>query len=174
MSLFGLGEKFNTLHDLYVHLLKDLYSAEKQLTNALPKMAAASHSPDLKLAFESHLRETENQIARLETIADKLGVSLSGYTCNGMRGIISEGSDWIGEDATDSVKDAGLIMEAQHAEHYEIAGYGSARTYAENLGYTEAVTLLQQSLDEEIGADTKLNTLSVLINPAAQRETATA
>ena len=91
-----------------------------------------------------------------------------------MKGIISEGSDWIGEDATDSVKDAGLIMEAQHAEHYEIAGYGSARTYAENLGYTEAVTLLQQSLDEEIGADTKLNTLSALINPAAQRETATA
>ena len=174
MSLFGLGEKFNTLQDLYVHLLKDLYSAENQLTKALPKLAAASKSPDLRLAFQTHLRETETQITRLETIADKLGVSLTGYTCNGMKGIISEGSDWIGEDATDAVKDAGLIMEAQHAEHYEMAGYGSARTYAEHLGHTEAVTLLQQSLDEEIGADTKLNTLAARINFAAQNQPANA
>ena len=174
MSLFGLGEQFNTLQDLYVHLLKDLYSAENQLTKALPKMAEASKSPDLRLAFETHLRETETQITRLETIADKLGVSLTGYTCNGMKGIISEGSGWIGEDATDAVKDAGLIMEAQHAEHYEMAGYGSAKTYAELLGHTEAVTLLQQSLDEEIGADTKLNTLASRINIAAQSQPAKA
>ncbi len=170
MSLFGLGEQFNTLQDLYVHLLKDLYSAEHQLTKALPKMAEASKSPDLRLAFETHLRETENQIVRLETIADKLGTSLSGYTCNGMKGIISEGSGWIGEDATDAVKDAGLIMEAQHAEHYEMAGYGSARTYAELLGHTDAVSLLQQSLDEEIAADSKLNTLASRINVAAQTQ----
>ncbi len=168
MSLFGLGEKFNTLQDLYVHLLKDLYSAENQLTKALPKLAAASNSPDLKQTFETHLRETETQITRLETIADKLGVSLTGYTCNGMKGIISEGSDWIGEDATAAVKDAGLIMEAQHAEHYEIAGYGSARTYAEHLGDQEAATLLQQSLEEEFGANEKLNNLAKQINFAAQ------
>ena len=170
MSLFGLGEKFNTLQDLYVHLLKDLYSAENQLIKASPKMVESSTSPDLKLAFETHLRETETQIERLETIADKLGVSLTGYTCNGMKGIISEGSGWAGEDATDAVKDAGLIMEAQHGEHYEIAGYGSARKYAEILGHTEAVTLLQQSLDEEIAMDTKLNTLASRINFAAQNQ----
>jgi ferritin-like metal-binding protein YciE len=168
MSLFGFGEKFNTLQDLYVHLLKDLYSAEHQLTKALPKLAAAANSPDLRLAFETHLRETEQQITRLDTIADRLGVALTGYTCHGMKGIISEGSDWMGEDATDAVKDAGLIMEAQHAEHYEMAGYGSARTYAEQLGHVEAVTLLQQSLDEEIAADTKLNTLASRINATAQ------
>ena len=174
MSLFGFGEKFNTLQDLYVHLLKDLYSAENQLTKALPKLAEASKSPDLRVAFETHLRETENQITRLNTIADKLGVELSGYTCNGMKGIISEGSGWIGEDATDAVKDAGLIMEAQHAEHYEMAGYGSARAYAELLGHTEAVSLLQTSLDEEIAADAKLGTLASRINVAAQAQPARA
>lgn len=167
MALFGLGEKFDTLQDLYVHLLKDLYSAENQLTKALPKLAAASHSPDLRQAFETHLRETENQVTRLDTIADKLGVSLSGYTCTGMKGSISEGSEWIGEDATNAVKDAGLIMEAQHAEHYEMAGYGSAVAYAELLGDTEAATLLKQSLAEEKGANEKLNNLSVAINKAA-------
>ena len=167
MSLFGSGEKFDTLQDLYVHLLKDLYSAENQLTAALPKLAAASHSPDLKQAFETHLRETENQVTRLDTIADKLGVSLSGYTCTGMKGSISEGSEWIKEDATSAVKDAGLIMEAQHAEHYEMAGYGSAVAYAELLGDTEAATLLKTSLEEEQGANDKLNKLSVSINAAA-------
>ena len=167
MALFGLGEKFNTLQDLYVHLLKDLYSAENQLTKALPKLAAASHSPDLKQAFETHLRETENQVTRLDTIADKLGVSLGGYTCTGMKGSISEGSEWIGEDATSAVKDAGLIMEAQHAEHYEMAGYGSAVAYAELLEDQEAVTLLKQSLAEEKGANEKLNDLSHSINKAA-------
>ena len=174
MSLLGLGEKFNTLQDLYVHLLKDLYSAENQLVKAIPKMVEGARSSELKTAFQNHLRETENQIARLDSIADKLGVSLTGYTCNGMKGIISEGSGWIGEDATDSVMDAGIIMEAQHGEHYEMAGYGSARTYAEHLGHTEHVTLLQQSLDEEIAMDTRLNTLAANINPAAQRETAKA
>ena len=174
MALFGLGEKFNTLQDLYVHLLKDLYSAEQQLTKALPKMAAASNAPDLKQAFETHLRETETQITRLETIADKLGVSLTGYTCTGMKGCISEGSDWISEDATSAVKDAGLIMEAQHAEHYEIAGYGSARAYAEHLGDQEAATLLQASLDEEHATNEKLGNLAKRINFAAQNEPAAA
>ena len=174
MALFGLGEKFNTLQDLYVHLLKDLYSAENQLTKALPKMSAASNSPDLKQAFDTHLRETENQITRLDTIADKLGVSLTGYTCTGMKGTISEGSDWIGEDATSAVKDAGLIMEAQHAEHYEMAGYGSAVAYAELLGDTEAATLLKQSLEEEKSVNEKLNNLAKRINFAAQNEPAPA
>ena len=168
MSLFGLGEKFDTLQDLYVHLLKDLYSAENQLTVALPKMAAATNSPDLRQAFETHLRETETQITRLETIADKLGVSLSGYTCMGMKGCISEGSDWISEDATSAVKDAGLIMEAQHAEHYEMAGYGSAVAYAGILGDNEAASLLAASLEEEKATDEKLNNLAKRINFAAQ------
>lgn len=163
------GEKFTNLHDLYVHLLKDLYSAENQLTKALPKMAKASHSPELKQAFETHLRETENQITRLETIAKKMNASLTGYTCHGMKGIISEGSDWSGEDAEPAVMDAGLIMEAQHAEHYEMAGYGSARTYAELLGDREAATLLQQSLDEEEATDKKLNTLAKKLNVAAKQ-----
>lgn len=169
MSLFGFGEKFNTLQDLYVHLLKDLYSAENQLVASLPKQAAAAHAPDLKQAFLSHLRETENQITRLDTIASKLGTSLTGYTCNGMKGILSEASGWIGEDATPDVMDAGLIMEAQHSEHYEMAGYGSARTYAELLGDHEAASLLQQSLGEEIGQDEKLNALSKRINVSAQK-----
>ena len=174
MSLFGLGEKFDTLQDLYVHLLKDLYSAENQLTAALPKLAAASHSPDLKQAFETHLRETENQVTRLDTIADKLGVSLKGYTCTGMKGTISEGSDWIGEDATSAVKDAGLIMEAQHAEHYETAGYGAAFAYAELLGDTEAATLLKTSLEEEKAANEKLGNIAKRINFAALNEPASA
>ena len=169
MSLFGLGEKFNNLQGLYVHLLKDLYRAAHQLTKALPKMAAAAKSADLKQAFETHLRETETQITRLDTISNKLGKPLTGYTCNGMKGIISEGSGWAGEDATDSVMDAGLIMEAQHAEHYEMAGYGSARTYAELLGDHEAATLLQQSLSEEEATDKKLTALSKRLNLAAQQ-----
>ncbi len=169
MSLFGFGEKFNTLKDLYVHLLKDLYSAANQLTTALPKEADAANAPDLKQAFLSHLRETENQITRLDTIGSKLGTSLTGYTCNGMKGILSEASGWIGEDATHDVMDAGLIMEAQHAEHYQVAGYGSARTYAELLGDHEAASLLQQSLSEVISADEKLNALSKRINVSAQK-----
>ncbi len=174
MALFGLGEKFNTLQDLYVHLLKDLYSAENQLTKALPKMSAASNSPDLKQAFDTHLRETENQITRLDTIADKLGVALTGYTCTGMKGCISEGSDWISEDATTAVRDAGLIMEAQHAEHYETAGYGAAVAYAELLGDTEAASLLKTSLEEEKAANEKLGNLAKRINFAALNEPATA
>ena len=174
MALFGLGEKFNTLQDLYVHLLKDLYSAENQLTKALPKMSAASNSPDLKQAFDTHLRETENQITRLDTIADKLGVSLTGYTCTGMKGCISEGSDWISEDVTSAVKDAGLIMEAQHAEHYETAGYGAAYAYAELLGDSEAATLLKTSLEEEKAANEKLGNIAKRINFAALNEPATA
>ena len=174
MALFGLGEKFNTLQDLYVHLLKDLYSAENQLTKALPKMSAASNSPDLKQAFDSHLRETENQITRLDTIADKLGVALTGYTCTGMKGCISEGSDWISEDATTAVRDAGLIMEAQHAEHYETAGYGAAFAYAELLGDTEAATLLKTSLEEEKAANEKLGNIAKRINFAALNEPAVA
>lgn len=169
MSLFG--QKFSNLKDLYEHLLKDLYSAETQLTKALPKMAAAAHSADLKQAFETHLRETQNQITRLETIAKKRNATLTGYTCHGMKGIISEGSEWSGEDAEPSVMDAGLIMEAQHAEHYEIAGYGSARTYAEQLGDHEAATLLQQSLEEEEATDKKLTMLAKRINPVAKHAT---
>lgn len=174
MALFSSGEKFDTLKDLYVHLLKDLYSAENQLTKALPKMAAASNDPALKQAFETHLRETENQITRLETISDKLGQPLTGYTCTGMKGCISEGSDWISEDATSAVKDAGLIMEAQHAEHYETAGYGAALAYAELLGDTEAASLLATSLEEEKGANEKLGNLAKSINVAALKSPVTA
>ncbi|MBV9127645.1 MAG: DUF892 family protein, partial [Verrucomicrobia bacterium] len=121
MSFFG--QKYNTLHDLYLHELKDLHSAETQLTKALPKMAASANSPQLRQAFETHLRETENQLQRLETIGSKLGADLSGHTCDAMKGLVSEGSDWISEDAEPAVKDAGLISQAQRVEHYEMAGY---------------------------------------------------
>ena len=167
MSLFG--QKYKTLRDLYIHELKDLYSAETQITKALPKMKTSASSESLKQAFETHLRETENQVQRLETIGQKLGESLTGHTCEAMKGLVTESSDWISEDAEPAVKDAGLIAAAQRVEHYEMAGYGTARTYAELLGEKEAAGLLQQTLDEEGATDKKLTALSQTINASAAR-----
>jgi ferritin-like metal-binding protein YciE len=149
-----------SLHDLYVNELKDLYNAESQLLKALPKMAKASSSEDLKAAFEEHLAVTQEQVKRLETIFGELDESPKGKKCKAMEGLIAEGSEVIEEDADDSVRDAALIAAAQRVEHYEMAGYGCVRTFARLLGYSEAEKLLQQTLDEEGEADKKLTDLA--------------
>jgi len=149
-----------TLEDLYVDELKDLYSAETQIVKALPKMAKAASSPDLKKAFETHLQQTEGHVQRLEQIFEKLGKSPRGKACKGMQGLLEEGEELIAEEGEPKVKDAGLIAGAQRVEHYEIAAYGSVRTYAEELGDKEAVKLLQQTLDEEGQTDQLLTKLA--------------
>ncbi len=152
--------KLQTLQDLFVHELKDLYSAENQLIKALPKMAKAATNDELRAGFESHLEETKNHVNRLEQIATAVDCKLSGHRCKAMEGLIEEGSELISEDAEDTVRDAGLIGAAQRVEHYEIAGYGTARALAECLGYDEAVELLTQTLEEEKATDEKLTTLA--------------
>ena len=158
-----------SLQDLFVHDLKDLYSAEVQLTKALPKMAKAASEPALKEAFQTHLKETEVQIERLEKIFDELEQNPKGKKCKAMEGLIEEGKELMEEDADPSVMDAGLIGAAQKVEHYEIAGYGTVRTYAQMLGNEEAARLLQQTLDEEGATDKKLNQLAMqCINAEAE------
>jgi ferritin-like metal-binding protein YciE len=152
--------KLETIRDLYVEELKDLYDAENQITQALPKMARAAHAPELKRAFEEHLRQTEGQIGRLERIFKDLEASPKGKKCKGLAGLVAEGEDLLKEDADPDVKDAGLIAAAQKVEHYEIAGYGTVRTYAELLGEQSAARLLQETLDEEGETDKKLTALA--------------
>lgn len=152
--------ELNTLKDLYIHELKDLYSAEKQLTKALPKMARAATNEDLAAGFETHLSETEEHVARLEKILESHEASTRGPKCKGMEGLIKEGQEMIEEDAEDEVRDAGLISAAQRVEHYEMAGYGCARTYAKMLGDEEGAELLQQTLDEESATNQKLTELA--------------
>jgi ferritin-like metal-binding protein YciE len=160
--------KLESLHDLFVDELKDLYNAEIQLTKALPKMAKAASSEDLRTAFEGHLTETEHQVQRLETIFKQLEANPKGKKCKAMVGLIEEGKEIMEEDAEDAVKDAALIAAAQRVEHYEIAGYGTVRTYAQLLGFDEAANLLQETLDEEASADKKLTELAQNINVEAQ------
>jgi ferritin-like metal-binding protein YciE len=150
-----------TLEDLFVHELRDLHSAEKQLIKALPKMAKAASSEKLRHSFEEHLEETRQQEGRLDQILGQAGKTSRGARCQAMEGLIEEGQRMIDEDAEPHVKDAGLISMAQRVEHYEIAGYGTARTYAKLLGHGEAEDLLQQSLDEERTADEKLTELAM-------------
>jgi ferritin-like metal-binding protein YciE len=152
--------KLRSLQELYVEELKDLYSAESQLLTALPKMAKAASAPQLNKAFKDHLKETEGQVRRLETIFEKLGTSPKGKKCKAMEGLIEEGKETISEDADPSIKDAALIAAAQRVEHYEMAGYGCARTYARLLGHDDAADLLQETLDEEGSADKKLTKLA--------------
>jgi ferritin-like metal-binding protein YciE len=162
--------EMNSLQDLFIHELKDLYNAETQLTKALPKMARAATDPDLKQAFETHFAETEAQIERLEKIFEKLDENPKGKKCKAMEGLIEEGKELMAEDAEAAVMDAGLIAAAQKVEHYEIAGYGTVRTYAEMLGNREAARLLQQTLDEEGNTDKKLTALAMqCINVEAER-----
>jgi ferritin-like metal-binding protein YciE len=158
----------NPLEELLVDELKDLYSAESQLVKALPRMAKAAHSPELKRAFERHLEETRRQVERLDQIGQTLDTKMTGKKCKGMEGLIEEGKEVIEEDFDDNTRDAGLIGAAQRVEHYEIAGYGTARTHAELLGYSKVAKLLQQTLDEEAAADKKLTQLAEsIINVAA-------
>jgi ferritin-like metal-binding protein YciE len=160
--------ELETLQDLYIHELKDLLSAEKQLVKALPKMAKAASNKELKAGFQQHLAETKEQAARLEQLLKAHDESTRGPVCKGMEGLIKEGQEMIEEEADEEVRDAGLIGAAQRVEHYEIAGYGCARTYAQLLGHKEDAKILQQSLNEEGATDKKLTKLAkASINIAA-------
>jgi ferritin-like metal-binding protein YciE len=155
-----MAEDTNPLEELLVDELKDIYSAESQIVKALPKMAKAASSPDLKRAFERHLEETRRQVERLDQIGDTLDVKLTGKKCKGMEGLIEEGKEIMEEDFDENAIDAGLIGAAQKVEHYEIAAYGTARTHATLLGYTKIARLLQQTLNEEGATDKKLTQLA--------------
>ena len=163
--------KLDSLHKLYIEELRDLYSAENQLLKALPKMAKAVSSDDLKQAFEDHLDETKGHVERLEQIFTALEESPKGKTCHGMKGLIEEGSEMMEHRGEESVLDAGIIGAAQKVEHYEIASYGTARTFATLLGEDEAADLLQQTLDEEGDANKRLTELAEdIVNPEALEE----
>ena len=164
--------KENRLKHLYVEELKDLFSAENQLLKALPKMAKASTSEDLRAGFEEHLAQTREHAARLEKILKALGENPGGKKCKGMAGLIKEGADRIAEDPDPEELDAGLISAAQRVEHYEIAGYGCVSTYAKLLGEDRALSVLKQTLEEEKETDKKLTQLSGRINLEAASEEA--
>jgi len=149
-----------TVNDLLKDELKDLYSAEKQLTKAIPKMEKGSHDPALKAAFSGHLKETEGQIKRLETIAQMLALKPTGKKCNGMEGVIKEGAEALAGKGDEAVLDLGIIGAGSRVEHYEMAGYMTAISLAQRLGFSQIVTLLKQSLAEEEAADTKLRKIA--------------
>ena len=142
-----------SLKDLFLDQLKDLYHAENQLVKALPKMSKAASNPQLQQAFDSHLQETQGHVQRLEQVFEELGEPAKGKTCKAMQGLIEEGKEAMDEDAEPEVMDAALIAAAQRIEHYEMAGYGCVRTYAQQLGQKQAANLLQQTLEEEGAAD---------------------
>ena len=155
-----MATKVNTLEDLFMEMVKDLYSAEKQLVKALPKMAKAAQSPDLQRAFQNHLKQTEGHVDRIERIFSDMDGSPRGKKCAAMEGLVEEGSELLQEDIDPNVLDAGLIAAAQKVEHYEIASYGTVRAWAERLGKNRAVQLLQQTLDEESAANEKLTQIA--------------
>jgi len=149
-----------TLHDAFIDELRDSYDAEKQLTKALPKLAKAAGSPELRKAFESHLKETQGQIARLEEVFASLDEKVRGKHCDGIAGIIEEGKSVMEEDFDEATMDACLIASGQRAEHYEMAAYGTLVAWARALGHDDAADLLQQTLDEEKAADEKLSMIA--------------
>ena len=158
-----------SMEKLLVHDLKDIYSAEKQILQALPKMANAATSPELKQAFQTHERQTQEQVKRIERIFEGgLEGSPSGKKCKGMEGLLEEGKEILEEDMPDLLRDAALIGAAQKVEHYEMAAYGTAREMAERLGMTEAAKLLQQTLDEEGETDKLLTAIAQRVNPLAE------
>ena len=156
--------KVKTMEDLFLDQIEDLYDAEKRLVKALPKMAEASTSPELRTAFQKHLRDTENHVQRLERVFQSIGKDAKGKTCDAMKGLISEGEDVVGDIEESMLRDAGLIAAGNRVEHYEMAAYGSARTFAEALGNRAAATELEATLEEEKNADevlTRIATTSV-------------
>jgi ferritin-like metal-binding protein YciE len=164
--------KLDTLQKLYTNELRDLYNAESQLLKALPKMAKAASSQELKDAFEKHLEQTKTHVERLEQVFEELDERPKGKTCRAMKGLIEEGSEILKEDGEESVLDAGIIVAAQKVEHYEIAGYGSVRTFAHLLGKDKSAELLQTTLDEESETNEILNKLAEsVVNPEALMET---
>jgi ferritin-like metal-binding protein YciE len=161
--------KENGLRELYVEQLRDLYSAETQLVKALPKMVEAATSEELRTGFQQHLNQTQEHVRRLETIFENLSEKPTGEKCKGMEGLIQEGSEVIeNEDFDGELKDAALIAAAQRVEHYEIAGYGTVRTFANLLEDDEALKLLEQTLDEEKDTDEKLTEIAESVNLEAQ------
>lgn len=153
-----------SLHELYIEGLRDLYSAEHQILKALPKLHTEATDPKVKDAFATHLAQTEEHVTRLEEIFAELEMSPKGKHCKGMEGIIAECTDLLKEDADPEVLDAGLIASAQHIEHYEMAGYGTVRTYAQLLGFPKQAKLLQLTLDEEQATDLLLTEISLSVN----------
>ncbi len=158
MPLFGT--EFKSFEDLFEQQIMDLYDAEHRITEALPKMADAASSSQLKQAFLSHLAETQQHVSRLEQIFGMVGQEPKREACAAMKGLLAEGDQMIKATAAPHIKDAALIAAAQRVEHYEMSGYGTARTFAQNLGHSEAAELLQTTLDEERSADKKLTAIA--------------
>ena len=152
--------EIESLQELLIEEMRDIYSAEVQLTKAMPKMVKKASNPQLKKAFETHLKETEGQIQRLQKIFDKLGKKPTGKKCAAMEGLVEEGKEMMGEDMDDETMDAALIAVAQKVEHYEIASYGTVRTWARHIGDEQTAKLLQQTLDEEGKTDKLLSQLA--------------
>jgi len=159
----------NTMEELLIDELRDLYSAEKQVTRALPKIAKGASTPELKEAILTHLEETKGQVARLDQIFGTLGKKSTGKLCVGMKGVLEEGSEVLADTEKGNVRDAALISASQRIEHYEMAGYGSAREFAKLLGQGEIAALLDQTLAEEKAADKKLSIISKQVNAEAKR-----
>ncbi len=159
-----------SLRELYINELKDLYSAETQLVKALPKMAKAASKDQLRQAFEEHLRQTSEHVSRLEQIFNELGEKPTGKKCVGMEGLVKEGAEVMKKDYEENVKDAGIIGAAQRVEHYEIAAYGTVKAFAEILGEDEHVSLLEETLNEEKAADQKLSQIADEVSASAEEE----
>lgn len=159
-----------TLEGLLIDELKDLYSAEKQIVRSLPKLAKATTSPELRDALLTHLEETKGQVERLEQIAGLVNKKLTGKSCVGMKGVLDEGSEVLEDTDKGVIRDAALIGAAQRVEHYEMAGYGTARDFAKILGMSEVAALLEETLAEEKAADKKLSSISKVVNMQAKRE----
>jgi len=159
--------KLTSLDKLFHHELKDLYDAEHQIVKALPRLAESACNPELAAAFEEHLAQTQEHISRLETVFEEIGESPAREPCAGMRGVIEEGNKILAEDADPVVKDAAIISAAQRVEHYEMAVYGTLRTWARILGYEDSARLLEETLDEEEGTDSALTGIAQQINPEA-------
>lgn len=155
-----MKQEINTLHELFVHQLSDLYSAEMQILEALPTMAGRADSDKLREAFEMHLDQTREHVGRLENVFQQIGETREDVTCHGMQGLIREGREAMMNSAPGPTCDAAMIAAAQRVEHYEMAGYGCVRSYAEELGFDEASRLLQQTLDEESKTDEKLTDIA--------------
>lgn len=166
MALFTM--KLENLEQLFLQELRDLYDMEDQITEALPKLIEAAHYPQLKNALQQHLKVTQQQVKRLDQVFDILGEDASGQTCKGMKGIIKEGDEIVSQGGDNATVDAGIISAAQRVEHYEMAGYGTVRTYAELLGQQQIARLLQQTLDEEKEADEKLTEIARGVNIEAK------
>ncbi len=160
MGLFTISPNFNSMESLLIDQLQDLFDAENQLVKALPDVADAATDHDLKRAIETHLQETRQQAARLERVFRIIGQEPQAKTCQAMKGLLKEGDEVINAEGDPDVKDAAIIAACQRVEHYEMAGYGSARAFAQRLGHREAAQLLQQTLDEESAADEKLTEIA--------------